>query len=123
MRKISLEVSVGLNVLLGVAVVGLGVLLLWREWRLGGEIDARPKGVVIKLAKDMRIVGAGVPAIQLPAGTILQESTPQGAATLGKISHREYMLTIKTEDFEFSKNSPTERVREWVEPYTFAASP
>jgi len=117
------RLSIALNALLLVTVVGLGALLLWRSWETAQAIDARPRGAVVSLPRDVRIVSGEAPTINLPAGTILQESTPQGAATLGKISHREYILTIRTDDFQFTTNQPYQRSDQWITPYMFWASP
>lgn len=117
------RLSLALNALLLVAVLGLAAILVWRDWEAAQEIDARPKGAVVTLSDATGLISSEAPPFILPAGTILQESTPQGAATLGKISHREYILTIRTDEFQFTTNQPYQKSAEWVAPYTFAASP
>jgi hypothetical protein len=121
-RNGALRISLAVNALLFVALLALGAWYMWREWVNAQVRDARPKGAIVTLHAETRIVSPDAPTILLPKGTILQESTPQGAATLGKITDRQYLLTIKTEDGQFTKNRPYERSANWAEPYTFAAS-
>ncbi len=121
--KLSLRLSLLLNAILLLCVIGLSALFVWRSWETAQIIDARPKGAVLSLPEDTRIISSDAPTIHLPAGTIIQESTPQGAATLGKIYDREYILTIRTDNRSFTTNQPYQKATEWVIPYTFAASP
>ena len=121
-HKLSLRISLGLNVLLSVAVLGLGALLLWQYWETALITDARPKGAVVSLPTDTRIVSSNAPTIYLPKGTILQESTPQGLATLGKSHDRVYLLPIRTDNSQFTTNHPSEKSTGWITPYIFAAS-
>ena len=118
-REISLKISLLLNIILVVALLGGTTYFLVRSFQAATQMDGRPKGALIALRSAREIVGRDGTTFVLPAGTILQESTPQGAATLGKISHREYLLVIATEDFDFSTNRPTEKRSDWMEPYTF----
>lgn len=122
-RNVLGKVSLLLNVLLFLALLILGALYIRQGWLASSALDARPHGAIVTLQADTRIVSARAPTILLPQGTILQESTPQGAATLGKISERQYLLTIRTDNLEFTKNRPTEKAPGWEAPYTFAASP
>jgi len=118
----ALKISISFNVFLVLALLAMVGLLIRQGWLKATIQGARPCGTVVTLLEDTRIVSAEAPAIVLPKGTVLQESTPQGAATLGKISDRQYLLTIKTEDGEFSKNRPYEKAESWVAPYVFAAT-
>ena len=119
-HKYSLRISLAANIILLLGFLGLGALFVWQLWENAQKVDARPMGAVITLDADTRIVSGDAPTIYLPAGTILQESTPQGAATLGKIDHREYIMTIRTDNFQFTKNHPTVKNSEWITPYMFA---
>jgi hypothetical protein len=120
-RSSVLKISLTLNAVLLLALLALGFLYIRDGFVSGQALDARPRGAVITLQEDTRIVSTDAPAIVLPKGTVLQESTPQGAATLGKIYDRQYLLMIKTEDASFSKNRPTEKASTWADPYVFAA--
>lgn len=118
----ALKISVAFNIFLVLALLAMAGLFIRQEWSNAVARDARPCGAVVTLQEETRIVSPNAPAIVLPKGTVLQESTPQGAATLGKISDRQYLLTIKTEDVQFSKNRPYEKAESWVAPYVFAAT-
>jgi hypothetical protein len=115
--------SLALNLILLAAVTGLLSLLVWQSCVAAELIDARPRGAVISLPRDIKIISSNAPAIVLPTGTVLQESTPQGAATLGKIYDRQYILTIRTDNAQFSTNQPYQKSTEWITTYTFSASP
>jgi hypothetical protein len=116
--KISLKISLVLNLMLLVVGLICGGMFLRYYIETSAALDARPKGEIVALSTAIRAtMGNGVSAIELPAGTILQESTPQGAATLGKIGDREYLLILKTDNFQFSTNLPYSTNSTWSEPY------
>jgi len=110
------QISIGLNIVLLLCLTGGFFYFLYYSFRTQSELDARPKGSILTLPKEQKII-SGDSIITLPSGTILQESTPQGAATLGKIPHREYVLVISTKDFNFSTNSPSTKLDTWMNPY------
>lgn len=118
----ALPISIALNVILLLALLAMTALSIWQGLEAASAQDARPRGAVVTLQADARIVSAEAPTILLPKGTVLQESTPQGAATLGKIYDRQYLLTIRTEDPNFNKTSPHIKAADWAVPYVFAAT-
>lgn len=113
-------ISILLNVGFILLFIVAGVLFIVYDFHKQGLVDARPKGEIFTLNEERVILSKGV-AVTLPAGTMLQESTPQGAATLGKISHREYLLVFSTDRDGLSTNSPYAKAEGWMEPYTLAA--
>jgi hypothetical protein len=112
----TLRISLILNVLLFIALITLGAFTLWRDWLFAEYRDGRPQGETVILSHDYLIHGPPG-SITLPKGTILQESTPHGASTLGKVSGREFILVIHSEDSVFTPHSNSKG--SWMSPYSF----
>ncbi len=112
-----LRFSIILNCLLLPALIAS---VLWQSWLLASCRDGRPAGPSLTLQHDYPIYDAssGALSFTLPRGTRLQESTPQGAATLGKTHGREYLVILHSDDSDFH---PPDQRKElgWVSPYRF----
>lgn len=92
--------KITLAVLAALLVVSV-VLNLRQAWRAAELHDRRPAEALFRSRYDLLLSTRGTDAregLSLPAGVILQESTPRGAATLGKRYAREFLLIIRTED-------------------------
>lgn len=115
-----LRISIALNVLLLILLAG--VLFLWmrREVQVLYYAQARPQGALLTIPADTAVYpsGSDCPAFTLPKGTILQESTPHGLATLGKTHDREYLLLIRSPGFDFPTNRAVEAQPCWTIPYS-----
>lgn len=109
-----------MNLVFIVCLISGGVTFLVREFYAANERDQRPKGTIFSLNADRKLISATGTTITLPAGTIIQESTPQGAATLGKSHEREYLLLFTSIDQKITTNSPYAKSSDWMPPYTLA---
>lgn len=109
-----------LNIALLLLLLIAGVFILWREWLFASYRDGRPQGPSLTLQHESPVAGPGV-TFFLPKGTVLQESTPHGAATLGKIQGREFILVLHADDDSFVPHSQ-EADLGWMEPYHFRAT-
>lgn len=119
--KTPLSISVALNVLLFVVLLSLAVFCVYREVVCRYRMDSRPRGEPLALPRALPVYreGTSEQVFILPAGTVLQESTPQGLANFWQVKNREFLLIIKS-DLDFSATTYTETVRWWVPtPYHF----
>ena len=120
--KLSLRFSLLLNAILALAFVAALLFALWQDWCLASYKDGRPQGSLIVLTKDQpvfeRINGSVV--FTLPKGTTLQESTPHGAATLGKVNHYEYILVIHSDESYHGQTAGESTG--WMDQYRFDVS-
>ncbi len=112
--KIALRLSLALNVVL---LVALGIAL-WQLLMLVTYRDARPEGPPLILEHDLSIHDGARTAFVLPAGTRLQQSTPQGMATLGKNYGAEYIILIHSDSPDLPPPD-THKEQGWMEPYHF----
>ena len=112
--KTTLRISLVLNAVL---LVGLGVAL-WQLLLLVTYRDARPEGPPFILQHDLSVQDGARTAFVLPAGTRLQESIPQGMATLGKHYGMEYVLLIHSDRSDLPPPD-TRKELGWIEPYHF----
>jgi hypothetical protein len=79
----------------------------------------RPQGVEISLSKDLPVFGlnSSTPVFTLPAGTVVQGSSPCGLSTLGKYYGFDYLLIIHSKkplEIDVEKSSD-----EWSHKYSF----
>jgi len=116
---VTLRFSILLNIALLLLLLIAGVFILWREWLFVSYRDGRPQGPLLTLQHESPVAGPGV-TFFLPKGTVLQESTPHGAATLGKSDGREFILILHTDDESFIPYSQEEDLG-WMVPYRFRA--
>ena len=100
------------------AVLLLNVWLNYNFYRTG-----RPQGIEITLAKSLPVYpqNSSSAAFLLPAGTVVQSSTPDGLSTLGKRYGFEYLLIIHSKT-ELEGSHTTNETNQWVEKYSFSES-
>jgi hypothetical protein len=87
-------------VVLGISLVSSLALNLYFYWSLAESRDRRPTGDTFALKRDVPVYinGDSNVAFMLPQGTRLQDSTPKGAATLGKFYGHEFILVLRQGD-------------------------
>jgi hypothetical protein len=89
-------------VFLVLLLIGSAILNLNLSMRLAEARDRRPAGDTFALKQDMPVYlqDTSKVAFSLPRGTLLQESSPIGMATLGKFVDQEFLLTLKVNGAE-----------------------
>jgi hypothetical protein len=103
------------------------VILLSFMWHYQTYTNGRPQGLEIRLSKDYPVFGlkSSIPVFTLPSGTVVQDSTPYGAATLGKGHDPEYLLMIRSQKpVNFDPDHPGidpdhPSLNDWSDNYSF----
>lgn len=115
-----LRLSLIANALLALGLLALGVICLRQNWLFSSYRDGRPQGSLYTLPADYPVFERidGNLVFTLPKGTVLQESTPHGVATLGKTEGKEFILVIKS-SLPYTPATRQEKELGWMDHYRF----